>query len=70
MPYDSYFEDNLWHKKLFTVSVYNKEDNEGSLSDSEVVKLLIDYLVEPKSTMTQQKKEAFNRIRKIVKDNF
>lgn len=66
--FDSYYVDNVFHGKVFTTQS-KISDNKERLSDEEVVKVLIDYLVTPKSKVSKGKIQAFEQIRKIVEMN-
>lgn len=61
--YDSFFAEHVFHGKLFKIS---EVGDELSIKDGDVVKILVDFLVTPKSTMPEGVKNAFNRVRKIV----
>lgn len=63
--FDPFFCNATFHKKLFTTTSLESDDL-LEVSDAEVVKALIDYLVAPKSTMAESKKKAFQDIKTIV----
>lgn len=68
--YDSFFKDNLFHKKLFSITqVSNRNIEEDMIEDSDVVKALVDYIVTPKSSIPESKKRAFSEIRRIAIDS-
>lgn len=41
IEYDSFFENNLFHQKLFTIKVL-EDEAKNDISDTEVVKILVD----------------------------
>ena len=61
--FDSFFLEHVFHGKLFTIA---EVEEETSIEDEDVVKILVDFLVTPKSTMPESAKNAFGRIKKIV----
>lgn len=66
--FDPFFYNCTFHKKLFSISTMDSDEIKD-VSDAEVVKALIDYLVAPKSTMAESKKKAFQDIKAIVVNN-
>ena len=69
--YDAFFEENLFHGKLFTIrEIKNDAMNSGvEITDADIVKALVDYIVTPKHAIAEYKKQAFEEIRRIVIEN-
>jgi len=63
--YDDYFENNLFHKKLFTYEVYY-ESNYNDITISELIHGFIDFALQPQSLIPESQKLAYNRIKKIA----
>lgn len=65
--YDSFYTDNLFHKKLFKITpVESNAPGITLIEDVDVVKALVDYLVLPKSSIPESKRRAFDEIKRIV----
>lgn len=69
--YDSFFEENLFHGKLFTIHEIKNDmmNNRIEITDADIVKALVDYIATPKHTISEQKKQAFEEIKRIVIEN-
>lgn len=67
--YDSYYEEHLYHNKLFSTELISISKNYESLSDVEFVKKLIDYISKPKSEISEKDKSTMNRIKLIALEN-
>lgn len=66
--YDSYYSKHVYHKKLFLTSMYIPTEK-NIMSDGEFVKALIDYLVKPRTEISEKEKTAMERIKIIAKES-
>lgn len=66
--YDTFFEENIFHGKLFTISEVKSDSTDIMIEveDVEVVKALMDYVTTPKSLITERKRRAFEEIKRIA----
>ncbi len=63
--YDSFYTNNIYFQRLFSTTVI-EEGPVKEISDVDMVKALVSYLGEPKSTMPERKKTAIKNIKNIL----
>lgn len=64
--FDPFYAENLFHGKLFSTSEMGTVD--AKISDEDVVKILLDYTLTPQSSISESRKKAFKKIKKIVEE--
>lgn len=64
--YDSYFKEQLFHGKLFTIEVIEAETVEIKMGDEDLIKALVDYIIAPKSNLLEKQKRAIEQMKKLA----
>lgn len=64
--YDPYYEQQLFHGKLFTIDVTESGWDNIYIEDQDLIKALVDYGMKPKSAVSDKQKKAVEQIKKIA----
>lgn len=64
--YDPYYEQQLFHGKLFTIDVTEAGWDNIYIEDQDLIKALVDYGMKPKSAVSDKQKKAVEQIKKIA----
>ncbi len=66
--FDEFFLKNTFHGKLFRTASINENETNVVLEDVDVIKILMDYVVTPKSKIPDTQKRAFNEIKRLTQE--
>lgn len=64
--FDPFYKNNIFHGKLFRISEVSGE--EEKIEDADAMKVLLDFLLLPKSATSEGQKRALEKIKKIIQE--